>query len=41
MVRSEFNMTVRSLYDGLVGRIYHCDDSWCNVTCKSWFVDLW
>ena len=31
---------VRTLFDGLVARIYHCDDGWCELTCKSWFVDL-
>ena len=42
MLRDEYGFTyVRSLYDGLIGRIYHCDDSFCQVTCKAWFLDLW
>ena len=40
MLRAEYNFTLRTLFDGLVGKIYHCDDSWCAVSCKSWFVDL-
>ena len=40
-LRSRYGMRVRTLFDGLIGRVYHCDDTWCDFTCKSWFVDLW
>ena len=40
ILRHEYGMYVRTLFDGLVARIYHCDDGWCELTCKSWFVDL-
>ena len=33
---------VRSLGDGLLERIYHCDDSWCPspILCRAWALDL-
>jgi hypothetical protein len=39
LLRDEYGFTLRTLFDGLVGKIYHCEDSWCKVTCKAWFVD--
>ena len=26
----EYGMHVRSILDGVTGRVFHCDDSWCN-----------
>jgi hypothetical protein len=40
LLRDEYGMTPRSFVDGLLQRIYHCDDSWCSVGCKSWFNDF-
>lgn len=41
MLKSEFNFThVRSLADGALQRVFHCDDSFCQTFCKAWFTDL-
>lgn len=40
MLEKEFGMSVRSLADGMLQRVYHCDDSWCDVFCKAWFNDI-
>lgn len=43
MVRDDFHMHVRTLLDGLLGRIYHCDDSFCGsgaFMCRDWAVDI-
>lgn len=37
MLRDDYRIRVRSLVDGLMQRVFHCDDSWCDVFCKSWF----
>ena len=43
MLRDEFHFThVRSLIDGLLHRIYHCDDAFCGSAafmCRDWAVD--
>ena len=40
-LKSDFNFThVRSLADGMLQRVYHCDDSFCDIFCKAWFTDI-
>ena len=31
---------VRTLLDGAINRIYHCETYWCSLACKAWFQDL-
>ena len=42
MLRDEYGMRVRSLVDGLLQRIYHCDDSFCPspILCRSWALEI-
>ena len=43
LVRNEYGMRVRTLMDGLLHRIYHCDDSFCGdgaFMCRDWAVDI-
>lgn len=44
MLKSEFGfMHVRSLAEGLLQRVYHCDDSFCGdaaFACRSWALDI-
>jgi len=41
LLQKTYGMTVRSLIDGLLNKLYHCDDSFCCDTCfcSAWFQD--
>ena len=43
MLNREYGMRTRTLYDGILRRIYHCDDGWCRNTfwlCRNAALDI-
>jgi len=40
LLQDEYRMQVRTLANGLLNKLYHCDDSFCETFCKAWFQDM-
>lgn len=45
LLRDEYSMEVRSLADGMLQKVFHCDDSFCGPEgfwfCANWFNVIW
>jgi len=43
LLRDEYGMEVRSLVDGMLGKVFHCDDGFCGSAfwfCANWFNSM-